>query len=328
MMAGRLTIGALLSLAVNAVLILQPIKTVVAHVRSLRLASAGSLRLQHVLHAKPEQASPQSNENEGRNGALAPRLDGAIELRGVSFRHGKGGEEVLKGISFRVSPGQKVALVGPSGAGKSTLLRILLGLARPTEGEVLYDAKPLSGLDLRAVRRQIGAVLQGSGLFNRTLRHNITPDDSYRPLAVVREAAKRARIDDDIMGMSQGYRTYAGEDGCNLSGGQKQRVLIARALIRSPKYLFLDEATSELDALTERAISEELDGLAATQVVVAHRLHAIANADLIVVLDGGAIVERGTHDELMARGGLYSRMVEKQSGGLANSEGAIGEGVG
>ncbi len=300
--AGQTTPGVLAALVACALLILHPLHKLVTHVHALQRVGASAYRLQEMLQAPPEQP-------EGVD-LPRPKLQGAIELRGVSYRHGVG-EYVLKNISLQMTPGQKLAIVGPSGAGKSTLIRILLGLAIPSEGSVSYDGRPLPNLDISNVRGQIGTVLQGVGLFNHTLRHNITLDDSYRSLDKIREAARRAKIDDEIMAMGQQYKTYAGENGCNLSGGQRQRVLIARALVGSPRILFFDEATSELDVLTEQAVAGEIDALGATQVIVAHRLASIANADKIVVLERGEIVEQGTHDELCARGGLYATMVRK-----------------
>ena len=202
-----------------------------------------------------------------------------------------------------------MAVVGPSGAGKSTLVKLLLCFYAPTEGRILYDGLALAELDLPSVRRQLGVVAQGAGIMNQTLRYNIELGQREVGMERVRAVARLAELDDDIMRLPQGYKTYAGENGSNLSGGQRQRLLLARAFLHRPPILLLDEATSALDALTERRIEANLKALGATRIVVTHRLDIVEDADEILVLDEGRVAERGRHAELMARQGLYSTMV-------------------
>lgn len=205
-----------------------------------------------------------------------------------------------------------MAVVGPSGAGKSTLLKLLLGFYPPTEGRILYDGLALAELDLPSVRRQLGVVAQGAGIMNETLRYNIEIGQKGVGMDKVRAAARLAEIDDDIMRLPQGYKTYAGENGANLSGGQRQRLLLARAFLHRPAILLLDEATSALDALTERRIEANLKALGSTRIVITHRLDTIEDADEILVLDEGRVAERGRHAELLARGRLYGALARQQ----------------
>jgi ABC-type bacteriocin/lantibiotic exporter with double-glycine peptidase domain len=252
---------------------------------------------------------PAAGEQDPRGGQPAPPLTGRLELKNVSFRYDPNAPWVLRNVSAVVEPGQKVALAGRSGSGKSTLAMLLLGLYPTTEGEILYDGIPLGRLNLRLLRGQFGVVLQEPALLGGSIRQNIAFRDPDIPLEEVMEAARLAAIHEEILQMPMGYETLVGEGGAALSGGQRQRLAIARALAGRPALLLLDEATSHLDAATERQVDQALSNLSATRIVIAHRLSTIRNADQILVLSGGEIVEHGTHEALLARGGLYAELV-------------------
>jgi ABC-type bacteriocin/lantibiotic exporter with double-glycine peptidase domain len=208
-----------------------------------------------------------------------------------------------------------VALVGRTGSGKSTLLRLLLGLYQPEQGEIRFGGTTLRDLDLRALRRRCGVVLQEAFLFSGSIRHNIALNDPALTLEQVQEAARLAVIHDEIAAMPMGYETMLAEGGADLSGGQRQRLAIARALAHQPDVLLLDEASSHLDAITEARLEDNLNRLRCTRLVIAHRLSTVRTADLIVVLDQGYVVEQGTHAELLALGGVYARLVAEQMDG-------------
>jgi ABC-type bacteriocin/lantibiotic exporter with double-glycine peptidase domain len=238
-------------------------------------------------------------------------LSGAIEMQHVSFRYHADGPPVLRDVSVRIRPGEFVAFVGPSGSGKSTLLRLLLGFETPETGTIFYDEQDLSGLDVQSVRRQIGAVLQNGKLMGGDIYTNIV-GSSLATLDDAWEAAARAGLDEDIRQMPMGMYTLMHESGGTLSGGQLQRVMIARALVNRPRILFFDEATSALDNRTQDIVSRSLAAMQTTRVVIAHRLSTIVGADRIYVVQGGAIVESGSYDELLERGGAFADMARRQ----------------
>lgn len=217
---------------------------------------------------------------------------------------------ILRGVSFVLPAGRKLAVVGPTGAGKSTLTRLVLRFFEPSAGRILLDGLDLATLPERAVRRAIGVVPQEATLFNDTIRYNIAYGRLDASFAEIEAAARLARIHDFIMSLPEGYETRVGERGLKLSGGERQRVAIARTLLKNPRLLILDEATSALDSATERDITSALAALAEnrTTFAIAHRLASIVDADEILVLDRGCIIERGTHAELLALGGLYAKM--------------------
>jgi NHLM bacteriocin system ABC transporter ATP-binding protein len=241
-------------------------------------------------------------------------LTGEIELRGVSFRYSPEGPPVLDDVSLHIGAGSFVAIVGPTGCGKSTLLRLLIGFERPAAGTVRYDGRDLSTLDASAVRRQCGVVLQDARPFNGTILENICGAERF-PVEQVREAARMAGLYDDITAMPMGLQTVLTDNGATLSAGQRQRLLIAQALLRRPRVLFLDEATSALDNETQRTVTESTRSLRATRVVIAHRLSTVMQADQIIAMDGGRIVQCGPPQVLLADpAGLFSRLVRRQSG--------------
>jgi ABC-type bacteriocin/lantibiotic exporter with double-glycine peptidase domain len=315
---GTMTLGMMLGLQALAAATLAPLATVVAGGQRLGLVGAHLERIGDVLDAEREQAP---------GARPAPTLRGRIELEEVDFAYDADGGGALRGISVTIEAGQKVALVGATGSGKTTLARLLLGLYRPTAGAIRFDGIPLAELDLRGVRRQFGAVLQESFLFAGSIRQNIAFNAPDLSLDEVVEAARRAAIHDDILAMPMGYETLVGEGGAGLSGGQRQRLAIARAIARRPAVLVLDEATSHLDSVTERVVAERLSALACTRIVIAHRLSTVRDADLILVIDGGRIVERGTHRDLMARDGRYAALIREQAGSVEGSVGPAVAGV-
>ena len=238
---------------------------------------------------------------------------GAIRFENVAFAY-EPARPILKGLSFDVAPGSTVAIVGPSGAGKSTISRLLFRFYDVTGGRILIDGQDIRDVTQASLRAAIGMVPQDTVLFNDTIRYNIRYGRWDASDAEVEEAARQAQIDGFIAQTPKGYDTEVGERGLKLSGGEKQRVAIARTILKGPPILLLDEATSALDSHTERDIQDELDRVAEnrTTLVIAHRLSTIVGADEILVLDSGTIVERGTHQELLAQNGLYASMWNRQ----------------
>ena len=256
-----------------------------------------------ILHALPEVHAGKGDPGE---------LSGAIELHRVNFRYAADGPLILRDVSVRIRPGEFVAFVGPSGSGKSTIFRLLLGFEGPESGSVSYDEQDLAGLDIQAVRRQIGVVMQSGKLMAGDVFTNIV-GSSPATLEEAWEAARMAGLDEDLKQMPMGMHTVVNEGGSTLSGGQRQRLMIARAVVNRPRILLFDEATSALDNRTQAIVSQSLDRLKATRVVVAHRLSTILNADRIFVVKAGQVVESGTYAELVAQGGLFAEMAARQT---------------
>jgi len=251
---------------------------------------------------------PEILQGHGDPGALT----GAIEIRNLSFRYENASAQTLDRIDVRIEPGSFVAIVGPSGSGKSTLFRLLLGFEKPSHGSVLYDGHDLASVDLAAVRRQIGSVLQSTGALQGTIFENIsgaryiTHDQAW-------DAARRVGVAEDVAAMPMQLETYLGSDGGGLSTGQRQRIAIARAIVTSPRILLFDEATSALDNETQAIVMKTLEQLDATRLVIAHRLSTIENADRIVVIEGGRIVQDGTYQELVSTPGPFADLAQRQS---------------
>ncbi|MBL4605179.1 MAG: ATP-binding cassette domain-containing protein, partial [Flavobacteriaceae bacterium] len=229
----------------------------------------------------------------------------------VSFRYNEDQPLILNNLSFKINEGEMVAFVGTSGSGKSTIMRLLLGFEEPEAGSIYYDDDAYDSMNKDLVRRQIGVVLQNGALMSGSIYKNIV-GNSELTLEDAWEAARMAGMEEDIKQMPMEMHTVISEGAGTFSGGQRQRLMIARAIVHKPRLLFMDEATSALDNKTQNIVSESLDKLQATRIVIAHRLSTVKNADRIYVLDKGAIVESGSFEELMEKGGMFSSLAKRQ----------------
>jgi ABC-type bacteriocin/lantibiotic exporter with double-glycine peptidase domain len=236
-------------------------------------------------------------------------LDGRVTCEGVSAAYGPEAPIVLHDVSFTVAPGERVAVVGPSGSGKSTLVRLLSGTMDPTDGVIRLDGIALTDLPRSTFHANVGVVEQDIQLFAGTVIDNLTMWDETVGLPTVMEAARAAEIHDVIAALPGGYEALLESGGTNLSGGERQRIELARALVRRPSVLVLDEATSMLDPLTERAVMDNLRRRGCTCLIVAHRLSSIRDCDRIIVLQAGRIVEQGQHAGLLAQAGVYAALI-------------------
>jgi ABC-type bacteriocin/lantibiotic exporter with double-glycine peptidase domain len=302
---GQLSLGTMLSATALSTGFLTPLSSLTASAMSLTQLGSYVERIDDVFGAEPEQRRG--------TGVAPPRLSGSIDLANVSFRYGSADPLVVRDVTLSIQPGTTVAIVGRSGSGKSTLAALLLGLHKPTEGRIIYDGYDLAELDHKLLRQQLGMVPQTPFVFSGSIRNNIALTDPQTSFEKIVAAARKAAIDADIRAMPMGYETIVADGGATLSGGQRQRLALARALLNDPAILLLDEATSSLDATTERAVMESLRKMRATRIIIAHRLSTIVNADTIVVMDDGRVVEVGRHQELLMRGGAYATLVADQT---------------
>ena len=300
----EVSLGTMLTLNALAAGFLTPLSSLLATALQLQETRGHIARIEDVLQAPREQDASSVRK--------APPLTGTIALEEVTFRYGRGDPPAVNGVTLAVAPGEKIAVVGRSGAGKSTLARLLVGLYPPESGRILFDGIDLQELDLRTVRAQVGVVTQDARIFGTSVRANIALADPDASLDDVVAAARLAAIHEDIDALPMGYDTLLGDGGSTLSGGQRQRLALARALLRKPAILLLDEATSDLDNLTERIVADNLAQLRCTRIVIAHRLSTVIDADSIVVLERGAIVETGPHAALLAKNGIYADLVRAQ----------------
>jgi ATP-binding cassette subfamily B protein len=269
------------------------------------MASMG--RMHHIMSIEPS-----IRDTDERN--LAIEIEGEIEFRNLTFSYGGSARPALEGINLRIAPGQTVAFVGAVGSGKSTLMNLVTRLLDAEAGQVLIDGRSIREIPLAALRASIGYVPQETFLFSETIAENIAFGVDNATQQEIERTAVEAGIADDILDFPSGYQTLVGERGITLSGGQKQRTAIARALIRQPKILILDDSLSSVDTYTEEKILAHLRRImrGRTSLIVSHRVSTVKDADLIVVLEDGRIAERGTHDSLINRGGLYAELYEKQ----------------
>ncbi|EEF61106.1 ABC transporter ATP-binding protein [Pedosphaera parvula] len=265
----------------------------------------------------------QEHLGDAINAREVIHVQGEVIFKGVHFRYEEASRPLLRGIDLVVKSGETLAIVGPSGSGKTTLMALLMRFYDPDEGAIYLDGEDLRKLKQRSLRTNIGTVLQDPLLFNDTVRNNIAYGRPEASLAEIEAAAKAANAHDFISHLPEGYETMVGERGSRLSVGERQRITIARALIKNPPILVLDEATSSLDAESEALVQEALNRLMKerTTFVIAHRLSTVVNANRIIVLKHGLVVESGTHAELMKLGGYYAALVKRQTGGLIHNEG-------
>jgi ABC-type bacteriocin/lantibiotic exporter with double-glycine peptidase domain len=301
-MSGKMSLGTMLAMNSLATSLFGPLSALVSSALELQLVKGHMDRIDDVLQTAVEQDRDKV--------IVPPRLRGHVTVKGLSFKYGEQAPLVVQDVNLDIPPGAAVALVGPSGSGKSTLLNLLSGLYKPVKGDIQYDNKPLHDMDLRGVRQQIGIVPQHPFIFGGTMRENIALASPGATLDRIAHAAKVACLHDDVAEMPMSYDTVISDGGASLSGGQRQRVAIARAVLRNPTLMLLDEATSALDNSTEAKVIKGLETLRCTRITVAHRLSTVRNADLIVVMDKGRVVEQGNHDQLVASGGLYSQLLE------------------
>jgi len=301
---GQFSLGTMLALVALGGAFLEPLSVLVGTALQVQLLGSYLARIEDVINTP--------TETDGRDLQHAPPLTGAMRAEGLTFRYHPHGPPAVDSAYLDVQPGQVLAIVGRSGSGKSTLGRLLLGLYPPSQGRVLLDGIDLATLYPRSVRSQIGVVTQDPYIFGLSIRDNLVLGHPDLPLARLETAAELAGVAEDIRAMPMGWNTVLVDAGASLSGGQRQRLALARALAPSPRILLLDEATSNLDTVTEAHVHANIARLGCTVIVIAHRLATVIDADRIVVMDAGRVVEVGRHRDLLAAGGHYAQLVSGQ----------------
>lgn len=303
---GTITAGSLVAFLTYAVNISNPIKRLTRVIGNIQKALAAAQRVFMIIDMPEEIA-------ESRDAKQLPEVSGKVEFQNVSFAYDDKGN-VITDLSFSVKPGEVIAIVGPSGAGKSTIANLLPRFYDVNKGDIKIDGHSVREVTLDSLREQVGIVPQETMLFNGSVYNNILYGRLDATKEEIEAAAKAANAHDFIMQLTDGYETKLGDRGVNLSGGQRQRIAIARAILKNPRIMILDEATSALDTESERVVQEALDRLMVgrTSFVIAHRLSTVKNADKILVLEKGNLVESGTHDELLALDGLYAHLYKIQ----------------
>jgi ATP-binding cassette, subfamily B, bacterial len=297
---GSLEIGAMLALSSVGAAFLTPVGALASMWTQLQTLRSYLERLEDLLDTPTERRSEA--------GQSRPPLQGRIELRDVSFAYSPAGPNVVDRVNLQIEPGEFIAIVGPSGSGKSTLARLLGGMHAASSGSLSFEGIDAKAWDPGELRGTLGIVTQDPRLLAATVRDNISLFDTSIPLLRVQEAARLAEIHDDIAKLPLGYDTVLSDGGGSLSGGQRQRLALARALLREPSVVVLDEATSALDTMTERVLHQRLAAMCCTRIVIAHRMTTIRDANRIVVLDAGRVVDIGPHSELLARCRLYREL--------------------
>ena len=303
---GQMTTADIIGFILYLSMFYQPVASLARLTEDVQNAFSGAVRVFEVLDA-------ESEITDAPDAKPLPKADGWLSFEDVTFYYNET-EPVLKNVSFTANPGQMIALVGPTGVGKTTIVSLIERFYDPVEGRVLVDEHDIRGVTLESLRAQISIVLQDVFLFNGTIAENIAYGTESATIEQVKEAASAANADGFIRQMPEGYDTVVGERGVRLSGGQKQRISIARAILRDAPILILDEATASVDVETEAEIQQAISKLMGgrTIIVIAHRLSTIMQADQILVLEDGRIVERGKHDELLNAGGTYARLCQVQ----------------
>jgi ATP-binding cassette subfamily B protein len=305
---GEATLGTLVAFLGYVGGLFGPVQGLTGIYRTLRMASVSLDQIFSILDT-------QEHIGDAPDAVEATNVRGEVEFKDVHFAYGASGVIILRGIDLHVRPGEMVAIVGPSGAGKSTMMALLQRFYDPTRGAILIDHRDLRKLRQMSLRRQIGVVLQDALLFNEPVRDNIAYGRPEASRQEIEAAARAANAHEFIMALEKGYDTEVGERGSRLSGGERQRIAIARALLKNPPILIFDEATSALDVELEAKVQEAIERLirGRTTFVIAHRLSTVVNADRIIVLKGGRIAEAGHHAELVASGGYYASLIERQA---------------
>lgn len=302
---GSITIGDFVAYVLYVKMFIQPIRKLINFTEQLQNGMSGFERFQELLAEETEKESKDAKELEN--------VKGNIKIENVSFRYNESPENVLDNFSLYIPSGKTIALIGPSGGGKTTICSLIPRFFELTEGDIKIDGTSIKDVTLDSLRRNIGIVSQEVFLFTGTIKDNIIIGNPNATMEEIIDACKKASIHEFIATLKDGYDTFVGERGLKLSGGQKQRISIARVFLKNPKIMILDEATSALDNVTEREIQESLEKLSEgrTNIIVAHRLSTIKNADEIILIDEKKIIERGTHEELMSLNGAYKKLHDK-----------------